>query len=98
MLNFIRRVKWVPPELSTGLPAGTGSGSLISTTTQSDIEKVFAMEAACSSQHLTTCSEKGSFLISEIIIWTRTPQRPWTPSVSVIFNHKDRGFVGGGSQ
>jgi len=42
------------PELSIGLPTGTGSGSLISTTTQSDIKKVFATEAACSKQHLTT--------------------------------------------
>ena len=42
------------PELSIGLPTGTGSGSLISTTTQSDIKNVFATEAACSKQHLTT--------------------------------------------
>jgi hypothetical protein len=42
------------PELSMGFPAGTDSGSLISTTTQSDIKNVFATEAACSMQHLTT--------------------------------------------
>ena len=42
------------PELSMGLPAGIGSGSLISTTTQSDIKNVFATEDACSRQHLTT--------------------------------------------
>lgn len=42
------------PELSMGFPAGTGSGSLISTTTQSDIKNVFATDAACSKQHLTT--------------------------------------------
>ena len=42
------------PELSMGFPAGTGSGSLISTTTTSDVRKVFATDAACSKQHRTT--------------------------------------------
>ena len=42
------------PELSMGFPAGLGSGSLISTTTQSDIKNVFATDDACSRQHLTT--------------------------------------------
>ena len=37
-----------------GFPATTGSGSLISTPTQSDIKNVFATEEACSKQHLTT--------------------------------------------
>lgn len=46
------------PELSMGLPIGTGSGSFISTTTQSDIKKVLATEDACSKQHLTTCTKK----------------------------------------
>jgi len=39
-----------------GFPAGMASGSFISTTTQSDIKKVLATEAACSRQHLTTCT------------------------------------------
>lgn len=43
------------PELSIGFPAGTDSGSLMSTTTTSDVRKVLATEAACSKQHLTTC-------------------------------------------
>eukprot|EP01018_Ginkgo_biloba_P015102 Gb_29051 [translate_table: standard] len=34
---------------------GTGSGSLISTTTTSDVRNVLATDAACSKQHLTTC-------------------------------------------
>jgi len=44
------------PELSIGLPATAASGSLISTTTQSDIKNVLATDAACSRQHLTTCT------------------------------------------
>lgn len=51
-LSFI--VQKNKPELSMGLPAGIDSGSLISTTTQSDIKKVFATDDACSRQHLTT--------------------------------------------
>jgi hypothetical protein len=46
------------PELSMGLPTGADSGSFISTTTQSDIKKVLATEAACSRQHLTTCAKE----------------------------------------
>jgi hypothetical protein len=44
------------PELSIGDPAGATSSSLISTTTTSDVRKVFATELACSKQHLTTYS------------------------------------------
>jgi hypothetical protein len=64
-MNEFQREQWLAelqfqisknyrPELSMGFPAGTDSGSLISTTTQSDIKNVFATEAACSRQHLTT--------------------------------------------
>ena len=45
------------PELSMGLARGAASGSLISTTTTSDVRKVLATEAACSRQHLTTCMQ-----------------------------------------
>lgn len=47
-----------------GFPAGIGSGSFMSTTTQSDIKNVFATEDACSRQHLTTClyREKSDML------------------------------------
>jgi hypothetical protein len=42
------------PELSIGFATGAASGSLISTTTTSDVRKVLATDAACSKQHLTT--------------------------------------------
>lgn len=35
---------------------GMGSSSLMSTTTALDVRKVLATDAACSKQHLTTCS------------------------------------------
>jgi hypothetical protein len=50
-----------------GLPTGAASGSLISTTTQSDIKKVLATEDACSRQHLTTCTTV-KFTLSKIHI------------------------------
>lgn len=56
------------PELSMGVPAATDSGSFISTTTQSDIKKVLATEAACSRQHLTTCARVGCFSLSKFHI------------------------------
>lgn len=49
------------PELPIGLPAGAAdSGSLISTTTQSDIKNVLATDEACSKQHLTTFNKKNT--------------------------------------
>lgn len=39
-----------------GFLLGMRSNSLMSTTTASDVKKVLATEAACSRQHLTTCS------------------------------------------
>lgn len=44
------------PELSIGFAGCAGSGSLISTTTTSDVKKVFATDEAFSRQHLTTCT------------------------------------------
>lgn len=60
--SFIENVSegWIEkntdkPELSIGLPAGNAdSGSLISTTTQSDIKNVLATAEAYSKQHITT--------------------------------------------
>lgn len=46
------------PELSIGFPAGIGSGSLMSTTTTSEVRNVLATEDACSKQHLTTYNKK----------------------------------------
>ena len=40
--------------LRLGILLGRGFDSLISTTTASDNKKVFATDAACSKQHLTT--------------------------------------------
>ena len=44
-----------------GLARGAASGSLISTTTTSDVRKVLATDAACSKQHLTTYTVHHGF-------------------------------------
>lgn len=46
--------------LRLGILLGMGFDSLISTTTASDNRKVFATDAACSKQHLTTCPSLDS--------------------------------------
>lgn len=57
----IERSRGILPELSMGLTGMAASGSLISTTTQSDIKNVFATDEACSKQHLTTWNRKKHF-------------------------------------
>ena len=43
----VELIKQSKPELSKGFPAATGSGSLMSTTTASEVRNVLATEAAC---------------------------------------------------
>ena len=61
--DSIKKKNYDKPELSMGLPAGAAdSGSLISTTTQSDIKNVLATDEACSKQHLTTLKKTTNTL------------------------------------
>lgn len=54
--------------LRLGILLGMGFDSLISTTTASDNRKVFATDAACSKQHLTTCPSLDSSFNMSITI------------------------------
>lgn len=79
------------PELSMGFPAGTaGSGSLISTTTQSDNKNVFATDDACSRQHLTTCTYRTTSQLKVSQTWASSSQMT-TQEGSVKFS---RTFAG----